>query len=123
MDDLELWSIADLMAVKKGSFKQYVARFIKLCDGHVMQCEVRTNKDLFDYGSISKHDWFCSSAWLGDTCARSATVTRSCSLGTLELFDAPNVGRVFTKDVGQETVPSAQGFDIESDIPYAYTFY
>lgn len=45
MDDLELWSIADLMAVKKGSFKQYVARFIKLCDGHVMQCEVRTNKD------------------------------------------------------------------------------
>lgn len=122
MDDLELWSIADLMAVKKGSFKQYVARFIKLCDEHVMQCEVRTNED-YNCGSISKHDYFFSSAWLGDTFARSATATRSCSLGTHELSDVLNVVRVSTKDVGQETVPSAQGFAIESDIPYAYTFY
>lgn len=53
MDDLELWSIADLMAVKKGSFKQYVARFIKLCDEHVMQCEVRTARIIIAGQSVN----------------------------------------------------------------------
>lgn len=39
--ELDLWSMADLMAVKKGSFHD-VIRFVKQCDEHVKQCEVRT---------------------------------------------------------------------------------
>lgn len=37
-----MWSMADLMAVKRGGFKQYVLTFIQQCEDHVKQCEVRT---------------------------------------------------------------------------------
>lgn len=40
--DLELWSMADLKAVKQGSFKDYVGQFVKTCEAHVASCEVRT---------------------------------------------------------------------------------
>lgn len=34
--------MADLKAVKQGSFKDYVGQFVKTCEAHVASCEVRT---------------------------------------------------------------------------------
>lgn len=38
--DLELWSMADLKAVKRGSLQDYINLFILRCEDHVKQCEV-----------------------------------------------------------------------------------
>lgn len=79
--ELDLWSMADLMAVKKGSFHD-VIRFVKQCDEHVKQCEVRT----IDFSlSNCQVKYSCtdagSSVWREATCASSATAVISCSRG------------------------------------------
>lgn len=41
----ELWSLADLKAVKRGSYKETVEGFIRSCEDHVQGCEVRMGKE------------------------------------------------------------------------------
>lgn len=72
------------MAVKKGSFHD-VIRFVKQCDEHVKQCEVRTLELLNFSPSNCQVKYSCSDAgssvWREATCASSATAVISCSRG------------------------------------------
>lgn len=41
INDIDLWSMADLVAVKNGSFVNFLQHLIQQGEGHISKCEVR----------------------------------------------------------------------------------
>ena len=82
--DVDLWSMADLKAVERGDYNQYVAQFIKMCDDHVVGCEVIEGFSSFVCVNLIKIR-ISSSASLVDISVKYATDQTSFSLGGIVL--------------------------------------
>lgn len=41
LSDLDLWAMADLKAIKKGTYNEYIEQLIQKCEDHTKNCEVR----------------------------------------------------------------------------------